>query len=128
MATTTTGHPVTLALSGVVAIGAWAGGILLTVGVIDFGADVTSRLPFSSTAFAAIALLLFVAVPMTLTAWLCARHNAYWRVAGAGAGAMLIGWILVQLALIQTFSWLQPVMAAAGCAVLMSALSRGARR
>lgn len=128
MTTTRTGHPVTLVLSAIVALCAWAGAILLTTGTVDLGTRVTSRLPLHSTVFAAIALTAFVAVPMTLTSWLCARHNAYWRIAGAAAGSMLIGWILVQLALIQTFSWLQPAMAAAGCAVLVSALSRGSGR
>jgi uncharacterized membrane protein len=125
--TTRTEHPAILALSGVVATAGWAGAVLLLAGVVDFGAAVTSRLPFHSTVFAALALLAVVAVPMTLTAWLCARRSTWWRVAGAASGAMLVGWILIQLALIQTFSWLHPVMAAAGAAVLTSALSSGTR-
>ncbi|GLY49823.1 hypothetical protein [Lentzea sp. NBRC 102530] len=127
MTTSMIKHRATFALSAVVALGAWAGACLLLIGAIDFGRDVTSRLPFHSAVFAAIALLFVVAVPMTLTAWLCARSSTWWRLAGASAGAMLIGWILVQLALIQTFSWLQPLMAVAGVVVLLSALSSGPR-
>ena len=41
---------------------------------------------------------------------------------GAVTGMMLFGWIVVQLALIQTFSWLQPVMAGIGLAVTITAL------
>lgn len=122
MATARAGHPAIAALSGVVALSAWAGGALLLAGLIDFGDEVTGRLPFHSATVAAAALLIVVAVPMTLTAWLSARSGARWRVVGAVAGTMLIGWIVVQLAFIQTFTWLQPVMAAAGAAVLAAAV------
>lgn len=121
-------YPSILVLSGVVALAAWAGGAALLAGAIDFGDDVTRRLPFHSATFAAIALMIVIALPMTLTAWLSARSDAQWRVVGAVAGTLLVGWIVVQVALIQTFSWLQPVMAIVGGAVLMGALSSRARR
>jgi hypothetical protein len=44
------------------------------------------------------------------------------------AGSLLVGWIVVQLAVIRTFSWLQPVMAAAGVVVLLSGLRVAGRR
>jgi hypothetical protein len=58
---------------------------------------------------------------MTLATWSCGANHPQWRYAAATAGALLIGWILVQVAIIRTFTWLQPAMASAGIAVLVCA-------
>jgi hypothetical protein len=41
---------------------------------------------------------------------------------------LLIGWIVAQLAFIETFSWLQPLMAVAGAVVVVTALLRRSAR
>lgn len=123
-----TAHPVITTFGGLIAVAAWAGAVGLLTGVIDFGAAITARLPFHSAVFAGIALAVVVAVPMTVTAWLGLRNRPQWRDAGAVAGALLIGWIVVQLAVVQTFSWLQPVMALAGLTALTCALLSGRDR
>ncbi|SFR02046.1 hypothetical protein SAMN04488564_10239 [Lentzea waywayandensis] len=115
-------------LPGVVALSAWAGAAGTAAGAVDFGSAVVSRLPFHSNVVAAVALVLIVALPMTFAAWLCLRNHPQWRIAVAAAGALLIGWIAVQLVVIRTFSWLQPIMALAGAAVLMSALAHRRNR
>jgi hypothetical protein len=120
-----TAHPVVATFTGLLA---WAGAAGLLVGVIDFCPEITSRLPFHRPVFAGIALAAVVAVPMTWTAWLCLHDRPLWRTVGAVAGTLLFGWIVVQLALIQTFSWLQPIMGFAGLAVLVAVLFSGPGR
>jgi hypothetical protein len=115
-------------VSSITAFAAWAGSLALAAGIIDFGVEINRRLPFHSPVFAAFALAIVVALPMTLAALLCARRSPKWKATSIVAGAMLIGWIAVQLAIIQEFSWLQPVMAAAGVAVLTGALFSRADR
>lgn len=124
MATTSSraAHPVYSLFTGLVAISAWAGAAGLAFGLIDLGTTIDERLPFHSPVFAAIALAALVAAPMTITSWLSYRARPQWRTAGVVAGTMLFGWIVVQLVLIQTFSWLQPVMAGIGLAVTITAL------
>ncbi|MEU7526913.1 hypothetical protein AB0A74_14375 [Saccharothrix sp. NPDC042600] len=46
------------------------------------------------------------------------------RTVAVFAGGCLIGWIAVQVAVIRTFSPLQPVVAAAGAAVLLAGRRR----
>ena len=123
-----TARPGVAIFTGLLALSAWAGVAGLLVGVIDFGPEITNRLPFHSPVFAGIALAAVVAVPMTWTAWLCLHNHPLWRTTGAVAGTLLFGWIVVQLALIQTFSWLQPIMGSAGLAVLIAALFSGPDR
>jgi hypothetical protein len=91
------------------ALAAAAGVVGLAGGGIDFGPSITARLPWHSPAVAAAALGTVVAVPMAATAvagWRRSRRTA--EVAGI-AGLALIGWIVVEVAVIRTFSWLQPV-------------------
>lgn len=107
-------------LAGFVAANALAGSVLTAVGVVDFGNTVTARLPFHSTAFAAVALAVVVGLPMTVVTVLAATGHARTAEAAMIAGALLVGWIGVQLALIRTFSLLQPVMLIAGAAVFLA--------
>lgn len=120
-------HTVLAALSGLMAIGAVAGSVGLLNGADDFfgteTATIYSRLPFDSPQFAGVALLLSVALPLALTAVLAWRGSRHAAAAGAAAGTVLVGWIVVQLALIGTFFWLQPVCVAVGLTVTYLAMT-----
>ncbi|MFI9811886.1 hypothetical protein [Saccharothrix variisporea] len=113
--------------AGIVALNAFAGGLALVTGVIDFGPVVTDRLPARSPVLAGLALVLVVALPMTAATVRAAAGHPKWAGTAVFAGCCLIGWIVLQVLVIRTFTWLQPVMAAAGMAVLLAGL-RGARR
>jgi hypothetical protein len=78
------------------------------------GETVTDRIPFHSTLFGGLALALFVALPMTVAACLAATGAPRTAEATMPAGALLVGWIVVQVLIIRTFSWLQPAMALTG--------------
>lgn len=119
-------HRAAAAVAGVMAFASFAGVVGLIGGSLDLGATVNSRLPFHSPVLGGFALLLIVAVPMTAAA------VAAWRgdPGSAGllmlAGAALVGWILVEIAFIRTFAWLQPVCG--GYGLLVAALGWHARR
>jgi hypothetical protein len=110
-------------LAGFVAVNALAGSALVAAGVVDFGNTVTARLPFHSTAFAAIALALVVGLPMAVVTVLAATGHPRAAEAAMIAGALLVGWIGVQLAVIRTFSLLQPVMLIVGTAVFLTGVA-----
>ena len=103
---------------GVMFLAAVAGVIGLAGGGIDFGPAITARLPWHSPVLAAVALGLVVAVPMEAAAVLGWRRSK--RTGGAAilAGLALIGWIVVETAVIRTVSWLQPACLAYGGLVL----------
>jgi hypothetical protein len=108
--------------TGLIALSALAGALAISSGIIDFGPAIDERLPFDSPQFAAFALLVVVALPMTVAEWYAMTGHPHSRQAAIAAGALLIGWIGVEVGVIHTFSWLQPVMAAAGAAVLAAGL------
>jgi hypothetical protein len=84
---------------------------------------------FVSWALPGLALLLGVAVPQLLAAGLVAVEHP-WSVPVAWvAGVSLVGWIVVQLAVLQRYFFLQPVVAIVGLAeiALLLAWQRGAR-
>jgi hypothetical protein len=62
----------TAALTGIIALSASAGVVSLVGGAISFGETINARLPFYSLFLAAVALLFFVAAPMTAAA---TTHN-----------------------------------------------------
>lgn len=95
-------------LAGLMAFCAYAGAVGLVGGGIDPGPAVTARLPFGSAALAGFALLLLVGVPMTVAAVTCWHGDPWAAVVLVGAGLALAGWIVVELLVIRTFSWLQP--------------------
>lgn len=109
-------------LAAVMAVGAAAGALGLWGGSIDFGDEITARLPWGSTVLAGTALLVVVAVPMAVAA------SAAWRGDPRAprlllvAGLLLVGWIVVEVAFIRSFSWLQPVCATWGALVAVLGL------
>lgn len=105
-------------LAGFTALAALGGALALATGTSGMSADITSRFPFESVILGGLALLLVVAMPMGAVAWLAIRHSPLVASAAIAAGALLIGWILMQIAVIATFFWLQPVCLLIGVAVL----------
>ncbi len=102
------------------ALGAFAGSVGLSIGSLDLGDTITSRLPFGSAPAGGGALLVVVGVPMTVAAvdsWTGAgRADA----TSLGSGLLLMGWILVELAVIRSFPWLQPACFAGGAATAVA--------
>lgn len=110
------------ALAAVMAVGAAAGTIGLWSGSVDFGEEITARLPWGSPLLAGAALLLVVAVPMAVAAVTSWRGDPRAPQRLLVAGLLLVGWIVVEVAFIRSFSWLQPVCAAWGALVAVLGL------
>ncbi len=117
----TTRHTLLALLAALMAVGGVGGAVGLFVGAPDFfgpdTAEIYSRLPFESPQFAGAALLVAVVLPMAVTAVLAWRGSRHAAAAGAAAGTVLVGWIIVQLAFIGAVFWLQPACAAVGLVV-----------
>lgn len=110
------------AVAGGMCAAALAGVVGLAGGGLDLGPDINARVPAASPVLAAVALGLVVAVPTGAAAvagWRRSRRTA--ALAGF-AGTALIGWIAVEVAVIRTFSWLQPACALYGALLLALAL------
>ena len=84
--------------------------------------------PFTSWVLPGLLLLLVVAAPMAVAAALELRRSAWAGVASVTAGAAQVAWIGAQLAIMQRYFFLQPVMIACGLAVLLLALAARRRR
>jgi hypothetical protein len=114
-----------VALEVLVAVGACGGGIALAANAVDTSSYL-AQLPFSSTSFAGVALAVLVAVPAAVAA-LGALLGRESRVAHLTAGAVLMGWIVVEVLYIGLISWLQPAMFAVGAAIVALAWLRPTR-
>ena len=105
-------------LTGGIALTGYAGMVGLIGGGLSFGPVIDARLPFQSLVLAGLALLVFVAVPMTIAA-LAAQHDH--RLCGDlvfASGLLLVIWIALELAFIQTYSWFHPTYLTAAVVVL----------
>ena len=100
-----------LALVTVNAIYGWLGLMANGFGVPD---DWLDRMPGHSWDFGAWALLLTVALPQAVALVLVLRRHAWAGVFAYLVGAALIAWIVVQLAVLQRYFVLQPVIAGLG--------------
>ena len=98
--------------------GAWG----LASGLLTLGATAESRLPGDSIPLAAVALTAAVAVPNAVVAVLAYRGDPRTGVVAEAAGAILVGWILVELAFIREPSFFHPLYVAIG--LLMVRLGR----
>ncbi len=108
-------------MAAVNAVAAWLGAIGLVSGVISFGHDVDARLPLESAPLAGIALAVVVAIPLTTLACRAARGDARTDQEMMIAGLLIVGWIVVQLVFIRTFSWFHPAYVALGAAMVLVA-------
>ena len=100
--------------AAVVALSAYYGAAGLVLGFLPGTDDLRPRLPFDSTLLGGLALLLVVAVPASVTAVLAWRHDPRAAAAALWSGALLVGWIVVEVLVIREFSPLQPIFALLG--------------
>jgi hypothetical protein len=112
-------------LTGLTAVSAVAGGVGLASGAVDMGATITQRFPWHSALLAGLALLVVVGAPMALTSMLAFRNQHGQQTAAVVAGALLIGWIVVEIAVVREFNWLQVVFGVDGLVVFLAGLRRG---
>ncbi|HET6502890.1 MAG TPA: hypothetical protein VFG87_19225 [Amycolatopsis sp.] len=110
------------AFTGLIAVLGYAGAVALLSGALDLGDVVNARLPFESPAFAGAALAVIVAVPMTVVSSFGFKGDRRTGAAAVIAGSLLLGWIAVEIGFTRTSTWIQPVFAFAGLAVLMVGL------
>lgn len=115
-------RPWLAAFTALIAVSAYAGAAGLITGVIDMGAEINDRIPFGSPAFGGVALAVIVGVPMIVVAYLAARRDARSGAAAVVAGTLLLGWIVVEIGFVQSYSWLQPVFAFAGVTVALTGM------
>ena len=101
-------------LDAVMAVAAWVGVVLLVTGASGMSADVVSRMPLGSSALGGAALMFAVALPMSVAAVLAFRGGPYAAEMTLVSGLLLVGWIVVELSVIRTVSWLQPICAVYG--------------
>lgn len=96
------------------AFGAWAGAVGLVTGGVDFGESIDDRLPFDNLVLAGLALGIIVGVPLTALAWSAWVGGPRTDDLALAAGLALIGWIVVQVAVIRAYSFFQPAYLAVG--------------
>lgn len=101
-------------LAGFAAASAWFGAVGLMSGLLPVEDAMAARLPFESPVFGGLALAVVVAVPTTLLTVLSHRRHPRARDVAALAGLLLIGWVVVELAVVREFSFLQPVYGLVG--------------
>lgn len=97
-----------------VGVGAVYGGIGLMVDGMGMPSAWLDQLPVDTWTWPGVALLVTVAVPQLLTVWLVTRHDPRAGLVGVVVGSALVLWILVQLAVLQRYFFLQPVIAVIG--------------
>jgi hypothetical protein len=107
-------------LAGFVAISAYGGAAALIAGWLRPSTSMAESLPFHSPVFAGIALACVVAAPATVVAVLAWRRHRRDRDAATLAGVLLVGWIVVEAAIIRQFSALQVVYGLAGAGLVAS--------
>jgi len=113
----------TIALELLIAVMAVYGAVgLIWNNAIGMTAEWLAGTPFNSWVLPGVLLLIVVALPMGVAAVLELRRSPWAAVASVVAGAAQIGWIAAQLAIIQMYFFLQPVMLVGGLAVLLLAL------
>jgi hypothetical protein len=97
-------------------------------GALDFGRSITDRLPFDSPNLAGLALAATVGFPFTVLTVLAGRNDPRTNGAAISAGVVLIGWIVVQVAVIRSFSILQPICVIVGLAFVWVGIPSNTRR
>jgi hypothetical protein len=113
---------VLIALELIIGANAVYGGIGLARDGLGMPDDWLTGTPFDSWLWPGVFLLLVVAVPMVVAAAAEIWRRAWaYRASGVAAG-LLLGWIIVQLAVLQRYFSLQPVLFAAGLAVAALAI------
>lgn len=91
------------------AVLAWFGAIGLVLGRLSLGPELDARLPWGSRPLAGVALAAAVAAPLTLLTALAARDDRRTLAVAVICGALLIGWIVLQMFVLRALSWFHPV-------------------
>ena len=105
--------------TALVALSAWFGAVGLITGLVPTPGSLAARLPFRSPVFGGIALACVVAIPATLVTVLVWRRHPRSRDALDLVGLLLVGWIIVEVAVVRAFSPLQPVCLLAGAGLIL---------
>lgn len=105
-------------VTGGIALTGYAGTVGLIGGGLSFGPAINARLPFQSLVVAGLALLAFVAVPMTIAALAVQHDHRFGGDLVFASGLVLVLWIALQLAFIKTYSWFHPTYLTAAIVVL----------
>jgi hypothetical protein len=116
-----TRHVVLAVLLAVVALNAFGGGVYGLLGADGVPASWLDGSPFRTYVVPSLVLLVVVGGSNALAAVLVLRRAAMSQAASVAAGAILLVWIVVQVAIIGWVSWLQPTMAGAAVAILVLA-------
>jgi hypothetical protein len=103
-----------VAVEAFVAIGAVYGSMMLVIDAWHLDRAMLRHLPVDTWVLPGIALAVLVAVPNLIAGTLVAIRHPAARVVSFLTGGVLVGWIVVQIALIQQYFVLQPVMAICG--------------
>lgn len=104
------------------------GGLGLMISGLGMPDEWLERTPFDTWLLPGVALLLLVAAPQLGAAAALVIDRGRADRAGILAGLVLMGWIVVQVALLQRFFFLQPVIFAFGALEVALAWWRSARR
>jgi hypothetical protein len=108
---------VLIALELFVAVGAVYGGWTLMHGAWGLSTDMLDGTPFTRWGWPGVLLLVVVAAPMTFAALGEVRCASWAKGASLGAGALLMSWIVGQVAVIGLVFVLQPLMFVSGAAI-----------
>lgn len=118
-----------IVLELLVALSATYGGVgLIWDNAIGMPADWLRATPFTSWVLPGILLLLVVGVPMGVAAAGEIARAPWAALASVVAGAAQVGWIGVQLVVMQRYNVLQPVMLGVGLMIMLLAVWSGRRR
>jgi hypothetical protein len=104
---------------GFIAVSAWFGVVGLVAGMLPVSGPLAARLPLHSPMFGGIALACVVAIPATVVTSLALRRHRRTADALTSVGLLLVGWIVVEAAVVREFSPLQPVYLLAGMGLIL---------
>jgi hypothetical protein len=112
---------VLVALLAIVAVNAFGGGVYGLLGAEGVPSSWLEGSPFTTYRVPSLFLLVAVGGSAAVAALLVFRRAAAGSMAAGAAGVILLVWIVVQVAIIGSVSWLQPTMALAALAILVLA-------
>jgi hypothetical protein len=103
------------------ALNAFAGGWYGMADARDVPLSLLEGSPFESYFWPSVILFVVVGGSMAAASVLVLLRVAWAPIAAITAGVILVGWIAVQVTIIGWMSWLQPISAAVGLAVIAMA-------
>ena len=113
----------------VIAVNAFGGGVYGLLGAGGVPQSWLEGSPFDTYVLPSLVLLVAVGGSAAVAAGLVFRRARMDQAAAITAGAILLGWIAVQVAILGWVSWLQPAMALAAVVILgLAATLRNAVR